>query len=306
MRTAADVVPEPVRSNRAANRCVHVPDFLQLIRPEQTRGLQGVGVVRTLHRAVREVAEQRASDRIAALTRHDVHHGPAGFRLAEAACRAEVDFLAVADVDNVERRAAAADRGADRQPVDLQAPFAQPPAVHREHNDGRSGEAAHVLRARCVHAGHEIHDAVVHTRRGNGADDVVGQRLLALHALHVDDWRLAGHRDRLFHCADTQIRVDGRGKCSRELDAFAFGRAEAGEDERHTVSAGPQVLNPVLPAAVGNRRACLLDQLGARGLDGDTRQHGARAVFDGAHDRALSECGAWCKGTREHCRQLDE
>ena len=54
-------------------------------------------------------------------------------------------------------------------------------------------------------------------------------------------------------------------------------RIEAGQRERHGVDAAAQLLDPVLPAAVGHDGAGFLDQGRAGRFDGDARQHGARA-----------------------------
>ena len=144
---AADVVPQPVLADRTAERGIDVPDLLQLIRPEQAGGLQRLGVVAGLPGAGRVVAEEGALDAVAALARDDVHHRPAGLRFAQAAGGAEGDLLAVPDIHDVERRAAAANRRPDRQPIHLETSLAQAAAMNREGDHRRTGEPADILGA---------------------------------------------------------------------------------------------------------------------------------------------------------------
>ena len=56
---------------------------------------------------------------------------------------------------------------------------------------------------------------------GNRRDDVVVEHRLTAHALHVDDRRFAGDRDRLLERADPEIGVHRGGERAGELDAFA-------------------------------------------------------------------------------------
>jgi hypothetical protein len=80
-------------------------------------------------------------------------------------------------------------------------------------------------------------------------------------------WRLA-------LCVST-IGDDDGGKHAGEFNAFALERRKPRQRERHGVTAWTQVLDAVLPGAVGDRGADFFDQRRAARFDGDARQHGA-------------------------------
>ena len=63
-------------------------------------------------------------------------------------------------------------------------------------------------------------------------------------ALHVDDRRLAGDRDRLGDVADPQVGVHRGDERAGQLDAFAPDGVEPRQRERHRVGARPQVDDP--------------------------------------------------------------
>jgi hypothetical protein len=61
-------------------------------------------------------------------------------------------------------------------------------------------------------------------REEESRQDVTIEDLLVARALHVDDWRLAGHRDRF--ASWPTARDATVAKSSRQLDAFALDGAE--------------------------------------------------------------------------------
>ena len=83
--------------------------------------------------------------------------------------------------------------------------------------------------------------------------------------------RLAGDGDRLFERADAHLGVDGRRERAGQRDAVTLDGVEAGQRERDRVGAGPQLGDAVLPDAVGDGGADLLDDRRAGCLDGDAR-----------------------------------
>ena len=252
---------------------------------------QFVGVVAADHAAADARDVDGAADRVAAGLRHDVHRRAADLGFAESAGRREADLLRVADVGHVARHAAAAERCADVEAVDLQAALGAAAAGTAEHDEARR----HLITSRepPVHRRHELEERAVRARGRQGRDDVAVHRRLATDALHVHDRRFAGDRDRLLEAADAQVGVDGAGERSRQLDAFAPDGVEAGQRERDRVRAGSKIDDAVLAGAVGDGRPDLLDQCRAGGFDSDAGQHCARRVLDDAGDRGLRmrQCG---------------
>ena len=92
-----------------------------------------------------------------------------------------------------------------------------------------------------------------------------------------------------------------------ELDAFAPDGGEARQREGDDVIAGPEVLDPVLPAAVRHDRPDLLNQRGARRFDRHAWQHCSRCVSNHAGDRRLGigRRGEDQKRSDERQRQRD-
>jgi hypothetical protein len=121
----------------------------------------------------------------------------------------------------------------------------------------------------------------------------VGQHLLALRALDVDDRRLVRDSDRLRHAADLEIRIHGRDKRSRELDPFPLDGAETSQREVDLVGAGAKILDPVLTRAIRHRGANLLDQRGTRGFHRHARKHGAGRVLHHTGDGCLRARQGW-------------
>ena len=67
-------------------------------RRSQAGGLQRIGVVAALHAAVGAGVSNGAAERVAAVARDDVEDDAGGFRFAQAAGRAQHDFLRAGDV----------------------------------------------------------------------------------------------------------------------------------------------------------------------------------------------------------------
>src|SRR5205823_666455 len=61
---------------------------------------------------------------------------------------------------------------------------------------------------------------------GDRSENVLTHRLLHLRALHVDDWCLAGDRNRLFERAHFHLAIHRGDERARQLDAFAFNGTE--------------------------------------------------------------------------------
>ena len=124
-------------------------------------------------------------------------------------------------------------------------------------------------------------------RGGNRRERVLVDDLLRPRALHVDDRRLTGHRDRFLERADFQVEVHRGHEVPRQLDAFAFECGEALQRRRHRVRARPQIHDAILAVGVGDDRTDLFNQYRAGGFDCGARQHPSRGVSHDACDRRL-------------------
>jgi hypothetical protein len=113
----------------------------------------------------------------------------------------------------------------------------------------------------------------------------LADQLTAGARLDVDDRRLAGNGDRLLDGADPQLDVHGGYATSRNLEPVAFDGAESRQRERQVVRAGPQVDDLVLPGAVGDDGADLLDERGAGCFDGDAGEDGTGRIPDDSGQR---------------------
>ena len=65
---------------------------------------------------------------------------------------------------------------------------------------------------------------------GIDGENVPADDLLRPRALHVDDRRLAAHRNRFLDRADRQFGVHGRHEVPRQLDAFALDELKPGSE----------------------------------------------------------------------------
>ena len=170
-------------------------------------------------------------------------------------------------------------------PVLQQARVERLAAVHGDAHRPLALAAADVLSVRGLDdRGNERGDAEHALRRRHRVEHFPANRALLRRALHVHQRRRARDRDGLLHLADAELDVHLGREVGAQLEAVALERGEAGERERHGVHARTQFGQPVLAAIVGDRRANLFNELRARGLHGDARQHGARGVADDAGD----------------------
>jgi hypothetical protein len=141
------------------------------------------------------------------------------------------------------------------------------------------------------------------SRRGRAGQELGRQRCLTLGAGHVHHRRLARHRDGLGERAHPQVRVDGGGEGAGQLDAVALDAAEPLQRERQRIHARAEIDDPILAGAVGDGGPDLLDQRGARGFDGDARQHGAGRVFHRAGDGGLRASDGGERGEQDDGEQ---
>ena len=139
-----------------------------------------------------------------------------------------------------------------------------------------------------IDADNNLTDALNRAARWNVIERVAVERLDVRGALHVDGGRRARHRNGFRDRPDPHLGVHRCGELTGQVDVFALDRLKARQRESDEVHARAQVDDSVLTLAVGHRRSGSLDQHIAAGLNGHTRQHGARRIFDDAGDRALS------------------
>ena len=238
-----------------------------------------------------DVAEVGAVERVAAGLGDEVERRAAAIGLAETARHGDLHFLGTAGVVAVAGDAAAVERRADVHAVDLHGAFVAAAAAGGK-EDHVGGDAA-VLDAVGLDArlrGQEV--PVAAGRRQRGHDLVVEDALDASGVLHVDDRRLADHRNRLLQATDAHLGVERHGDAGLEFHAGALDGREAGERVSDGVQARDQVLETELAGAVADGRADLFDQGRARRLDRDAGQDGARRIADHARNRlGLNQAG---------------
>ena len=290
----AHVVPELVLQDRAADRRVEVVDVVRRVGCPGTPRLQIGGVVVRLH-AFREAGSgDQAAQPVAALLRHDVHLYARGLELTEAARRHHGDFHRIADVGRVVRWLVATRRIADVQAFNREARLDAAAAVHRKDREHRAGVDVGDVRLQARHGCEQI---AVAADAAQVPHRLVVERHGAPRAQHVDHRRLGGDVDGLGHGADLHFGVDLDHAGPRHHHLVSLQGGEPGETERHGVCARLQALDAVLPRGVGGRRPDFFNQYGARRVDGDAGQHGARSVLDGAGEGNLGRCD---------CRQQQE
>ena len=101
------------------------------------------------------------------------------------------------------------------------------------------------------HAWNEDRQFVGDAAGRDGVHRLASDDALLRRALHVDDWRFAGHADRLFNGADPHVGVDRRDERAGHLHAFAPDGGKARQGERQGVDAGDQVDETILARSVG-------------------------------------------------------
>ena len=112
------------------------------------------------------------------------------------------------------------------------------------------------------------------------------ERFLLGDGLHVHHRRVGRHRNGFGDGSDLEGRVDRRGEPRGNVNAFPTNRAEARQRKCDGVHAWAQLFDFVLPRAVADRRAGLLNQDGAGRFNRDAWEDGTRAVPHDARNRA--------------------
>jgi hypothetical protein len=280
--------PEPIPLHGSADRRRVVVDVECLVLGRQAAVAQGVGEIAALQRIVAVERGEVSRKDVPAFSRNDVHHRSVGIRLRGDAAglehhvlnRSRVHLIAavarelhVVDAHAVERdlraalaviRAGAADPGA----ADLRGVGAGDGRQPRE--SGRQRDQ----RIEVLGAG------------GQRGEELTRRDRLPPNVLCVDQRTRACHGDRLLHAADREVRVDGRGEASRQLDALSGHGPKSRQPERHRIGARSQVDDAVASLAVGGHRPDLLDQRGACGFHGDAGKHGAGRIPHHSGDAA--------------------
>ena len=128
-------VPHAILQDRPADAGIEVPQLEQFTGRTQTGVSQFVGVVAADQAVTDPRGVDGAADRVASRLRNDVHGRAADLGFAQAAGCREGDLLRVRDVGQVSRDAAAAERRADAEAIDLQAAFGSAPTGTAEHDE---------------------------------------------------------------------------------------------------------------------------------------------------------------------------
>src|SRR6185295_18025877 len=146
----------------------------------------------------------------------------------------------------------------------------------------------------------ERRGTVVKARRRNRFERLAADRLQLLRVDDVDHGRFTGDDDGFGDGADFQVGVDGGREGTAQLDPLTLDCAETRQAERDRVRAGPQILDVVLAAPIGDGGAYFLDERRAGGLDRDARQDRPGAVLDESVDGSLCESEGWSEDRGEH------
>ena len=297
-------VPHPVLLDRTAEGSIDVVDLGERRRRVEAGGDQLVVEVVARQLFSREAEEGRTRDRVAAGFGHHVHHQAGGLGLPQTSGGRERDFLGVADIGHIRGRLVAAGRVPHVEPVNRETALVGAAAV-----DGklRRRRSRHDVVQVGGDAGDDRHHRVVTADRRDRLEHVVVQRHFPFGALDVHDRGFAGDGDRFRERADLEIGVDRRRERPGQLDALALEGAESRQREGDRVGPGPQILDPILPGPVADRRSYFLDQCRAGGLDVDAGEDGPGRVLHRARDDRLCEGGGWnhadrrqqCQGPRD-------
>ncbi len=230
LNAEAEVVPQPVLHDGAAQRSVDVVDAVHRRRLRRAARLQvGVEIVR-LHVLRKARDERQARQPVTTLPRDDVHLQTGGFRLAQTTRCGHRHFRGVADVGGVVRRLIAAGRVADVESIDSQTRFDTPAAVDREDREHRAGiDVASIGHQAWNHA----QQIAVAADTRHVPHRLVVERNLAPRALNIDDRRLTGDGDSLLHAADAQFAVNGRDTSAADDQPVSLDGGEARKGEGH-------------------------------------------------------------------------
>ncbi len=153
------------------------------------------------------------------------------------------------------------------------------------------------------HAGNELTHPLNRAARRNRVERFAVEHLRLRGRLHIDDRRVARHREGLLNRSHSHVRVHGHGEVRLELHALALHGREPFEAERDGVHARTQIDDAIAAVRVGGDGSDFFDQHRARHFDGHARQHGAARVSNGAGERTLRVRGARQQADHDHRRE---
>ena len=294
-----DEKPHTVLHDRSARAVVVIVQLVQLRRDGDAPIDQRLVDVLPLHVLVRIQADEFAVELVPARLRDAVDEHAGRLILGIASADLHGHFLRLRFVVVDTRALAAGKHRVGNHPVDQ---HARVPGLRPVRQQAAAGP--HRARAADVEpaGGDRRHRAGHQHETASGRDrveQVLAEDFTARAGLHVDDRRLAGHRDRFLDRAHLHLHVERRHEVGFEQDPFARDGVEPAQREGHLVGARTQVHDPVLAGFVRRRRADFLDQRRTAGFDCHARKHGARCVLHHAGDRALRQ------GDARHADECD-
>ena len=281
--------PDAVADDRPAERRGERPGLVQ--RRAAQQALVHQILIQVVRQQVREAerGEEAAAEVVRPFPGNHADRHAAGLDLGRVAGVAERHLLE-RRVREVGPRGPLQERVADVHPVEGHHLVRLVAAVDGHRPQRLQGQPAGVLReARAErvladHARNEQPVAVDRLPRRDAVDDLAVDHRDLLDVLDVHDRGGAGYGDRLLDVADRHLDVDVGREPARELDPLAHERGEAGKRVGHGVRAGLKRDDQVLPGAVGDGRADLLDKGRAARFDGHAGQDARRGVRDRAPD----------------------
>ncbi len=243
--------------------------------PDQLR-LHAVGRLEEPDRVERVVAvelPERAAERVGAAAHRRVDDGAAG----AAELGAEVVGLHLELLDRVGRHL----HELVREALVAGAVGVVVHAVEDEAVDGAAeavdveGRVAGLGDGRAAHAGAEEREVRIRASVQREVDDLLlADDLSAIARLGLEQFRGAGHDDRLADVADRQREIDSLARVDRHGEVLRLGRRESLELGAHAVGADPDVEELIVPALVAHRRG------------GDAGAHVLQRHRGSGHDRA--------------------
>ena len=291
------VKPDAVLDERPAEPGVEVTIHLDRIRRSHPARAKPVVEIVSSHRTVREAAEDDAAEGIASIARNEVRPHAAFGGLGGHRRGIDDDFLDGARVDDPQRLECLV-RPSGGQTIQVLTVVGALASVDGE-NGGRvaagttdflSAEARVIDRSESGrHAWDEHAEAGRKPAGGKRVGHLLIEHALLCGVLDIDDRRLTANGHGFLDGPDAQFGVDGCGERACELDPLATDRTEAAEGEYDAIEPWTEVFDAVLSAAVGHRRADLLDEHRAGRLNGHAGQHRARRVAHDAGYRGLCE-----------------
>ena len=158
--------------------------------------------------------------------------------------------------------------------------------MNRKRRRRRSGDDIVAGRG---NARHEHEERIVAASRWKRSDDVTAERELPAQAVGVDDGKRAGDRDGFRDSPNRELGVHDCGGRTRQLDPVSLVRPPAVARETDRIRSRSEILDAVLPSAVGHGKASPFDQSRTSRLHDNRGQGNSRSVFDGTGNRALGE-----------------